>query len=397
MITDLTKRPVVVDPRASLSSLFALGFRPFFLLAGIFATLAVPLWLCVYAGDVRLATTLPPSAWHSHEMIFGLVGAVLAGFLLTAARNWTSIPTLSGAPLAALALLWLAGRFAMAFDASSGRWPSALIDLAFLPTLAIVLARPIIRARNWRNLGFVVLLGLLFGANLLFHVGGPLWYSRAAGLGVDILVMIIVVMGGRVIPSFTESALKVVAVRWRVLEWGSLASLGIVTALQVVPGAERVAGVAMIVAGVINGARMLAWHSLATRRQPILWVLHLGYGWIALGLVLSGVTAFVPSWPASAPTHALTVGAIGMMILGMMSRVSLGHTGRMLVVRRSLVVAFGALFLAALVRALGPLVAPSAYFAELILAGALWTLAFGLFTAAYARILIAPRVDGKPG
>lgn len=396
MITDLRKRPVAAPTRPALGALFALGFRPFFLLAGLFATLVMPLWLAVYAGRVELGTPLPASAWHAHEMIFGFVVAVLAGFLLTAVRNWTSIETPRGLPLVALASLWVAGRFAMAL-AVSARPVAIVVDLAFIPALMIAVARPVVRARNWRNLGFVVLLGLLFGTNLLFHVGGPAWYSRASRLAIDVVLMVIVVMGGRVIPSFTENALHVTAARARVLEWGSLVSIAIVTALQLFASDGRVTGGAMIVAGVVNGARMLGWHSIATRRQPILWVLHLGYGWIAVGLVLSGLADFVPGWLTTAPMHALTVGAIGMLILGMMSRVSLGHTGRLLVVRRSISVAFGLLLVSAGVRAIGPLAVPGSYLAELIVSGTLWTLAFGLFTVVYTPILWAPRVDGKPG
>jgi uncharacterized protein involved in response to NO len=396
VITDLRKRPAAIDASHSATALLALGFRPFFLLAGLFATLVVPLWLAVWVGRVQLGTALPPAAWHAHEMIFGFVAAVLAGFLLTAVRNWTSISTPHGVPLAALAVLWVAGRIAMTLAVSPG-WIAATIDLAFVPALAVVIARPIVASRNWRNLGFVVLLVLLFGSNVLFHLGGPVWRSHATRVAIDIVLMIIVVMGGRVIPSFTENALHVEAKRFRAVEWGSLASVAVATLLENIPSADRAAGVAMIIAGVLNGMRLLGWRSIATRRRPILWVLHLAYGSLAIGLLLRGIAAFVPAWPPTAAIHVITVGAIGLLILGMMSRVSLGHTGRMLVVPGSVAVAFGLLFIAAAVRGIGPLVAPSAYLAEMIVSGILWTAAFGVFVVVFGPILTAPRVDGKPG
>lgn len=396
MSIDLIK-PTGVPDRPGLASLLALGFRPFFLLAAVFAVVVVPVWLFVYAGMLELPTHLPASAWHAHEMVFGFAGAVLAGFLLTAARNWTSLPMPSGMHLAALAMLWLLGRLALAIDAGSLRWLAVAIDLSFVPTLALVLALPIAKARNWRNLGFVGLLLVLFGANLLFHLGGGDAYSRATRLAVYAVLLIIVLMGGRVIPSFTESALKVRARRVVALEWGSLVSVAVMAVLTLVPGAERAAGVASLIAGLLNGARMLGWRSGSTLNAPILWVLHLGYGWLVVGLMLTGIVMWMPGWPSSAPLHALTVGAIGMLILGMMSRVSLGHTGRMLVVHPAIAVAFGLLALSAAVRAFGPLVWPEQVLPELWVSGTLWTAAFGIFTVVYLPILAAPRVDGKPG
>lgn len=400
VITDLRKPSSAASlPRGAgwKHPVLGLGFRPFFLLAGLFGTFIVPLWLLVFAGKVTLPTHLWPTAWHAHEMVFGFAVAVLAGFLLTAVRNWTSQPTPSGAPLAALVALWMLGRVAVLFDGAIPHGLAAAVDLAFLPALALALARPIVKSKNWRNLAFVVLLLLLFGANLLFHVGPLAWTSRATKLGVDIIVLVIVVMGGRVIPSFTAGALGVEVRKRPLLDWASLVAMAIVTALELVPDAERVAGVAAIVAGVLSAARMASWRSLATRKQPILWVLHVGYAWIAVGLVLQGLAVFIPQWMKTAPTHALTVGAIGLLILGMTSRVSMGHTGRMLVVPPSMATAYGLLSLAALVRVAGPLVLPSAYLAELVLSGLLWAAAFGVFTVVYLPILTSPRVDGKPG
>lgn len=401
MITDLRKRPMAPALEAQASAfghpVLALGFRPFFLLAGLFATLVMPVWLLVFTGHLTLPTQVWRNAWHAHEMLFGFAGAVLAGFLFTAARNWTSLPTPSGAPLAALAALWVAGRVAILFSGTIPAPVVALIDLAFVPATALAIAIPIVRAKSWRNLGFVPLLLLLFVANLLFHFGPPAWSSRALRVAVDVIVLVIVVMGGRVIPSFTASGLGIEVKRSRLLDWASLIVTAVATLLEVVPVAPSVGGAALVAAGVLNGLRMVGWRSLATWKSPILWVLHLGYAWVAVGLCLSGIAAFVPGWMPNAPTHALAVGAIGMLILGMTARVSLGHTGRMLVVARPVAVAFGLLLLAAVVRSLGPLVLPSAYVPELVVSGVLWTAAFGIFTLVYAPILTSRRADGKPG
>ena len=399
MITNLRKPQLASPSRGTgwAHPVLGLGFRPFFLLAGSLATFIVPFWVLVFAGKVTLPNHLWPTAWHAHEMVFGFAVAVLAGFLLTAVRNWTNRPTPSGAPLAGLVALWLVGRVALFFDGVIPHGLAAALDLAFVPALAFAVARPIVASKNWRNLAFVPLLLLLFGANFLFHLGPATWSTRATKLAVDVLLLVIMVMGGRVIPSFTAGALGVEVRKRPLLDWSSLVAMAAVTGLELVPGAERAAGVAAIVAGVLSAARMAGWHSAATRKKPILWVLHVGYAWIAVGLVLQGIAVFVPGWMTTAPTHALTVGAISILILGMTSRVSMGHTGRMLEVPRSMVVSYGLLSLAALVRAIGPLVLPSAYMAELVLSAALWAAAFGVFTVVYVPILTAARVDGKAG
>jgi len=223
-----------------------------------------------------------------------------------------------------------------------------------------------------------------------------------AGLAIGLVLknavlLVIIVVGGRVIPLFTANALKVEIHRRPLLDWGSLGAMGLVTVAALVPGAGRLEAIAAIVAGALNGARMLGWHSAATRRHPILWVLHAGYAWLAVGLVLRGLLAFVPNGNQTAALHALTVGAMGTLILGMTSRVSLGHTGRVLVAPRAIAVAYGLLLGAAGIRTFGPLLAPAATRAELIASGALWAIAFGTFAVVYLRVLTSPRVDGKPG
>lgn len=394
----LAGEPAEEPPRSGARppALLALGFRPFFLLAGALATAIVPLWLLVFFGKIALPARLAPASWHAHEMIFGFAAAVIAGFLLTAARNWTSLPTPSGARLAALVGLWALGRVAIFWDGVLPRPLVAAVDLAFLPAVALAIGIPIVKAKSWRNLGFVPLLLLLGAANLAFH-GWPSVASRAVRFALDVVLVIVAVMGGRVIPSFTANALRLEIPKRPALDRAAVASTMAVAILELVPEAVPLQAIVAIGAGALHGARMLPWRSFATRARPILWVLHLGYAWLALGLVLQGVAFFVPHWIPSAPLHALAVGAIATLILGMTTRVGLGHTGRLLEVSPAIVIAYVLLTIAALVRGVGPLVAPTLYAPALVVSGVAWALAFAIFTIVYLPILIAPRVDGKPG
>lgn len=387
---------IAVSPEGP--AVLALGFRPFFLLAGLLATAIVPLWLFVFLGKVSLPLRVFPAAWHAHEMLFGFVVAVIAGFLLTAVRNWTSLPTPSGARLGGLAGLWALGRVVMAVGAWMPRSAAAAIDLAFLPVFAVAIGLPIVRAKNWRNLAFVPLLLALFGANLAFHVTGSMRPFRFA---LDVVLVIVLVVGGRVIPMFTGNAIRAEIKKNVRLDWASVLAMAPVALFDLFPGpfstVERGWAVAAIAAGVLAFARLLGWKTWAARSMPIVWVLHVAWAWIALGLVLSGVTALFPVGIASAPMHALAVGAIATMILGMMTRVSLGHTGRMLVVPRSVTVSYVLLTAAAVLRGLGPMIAPRLYVEALVASGVSWASAFAVFTAVYFPILTTPRVDGKPG
>ncbi|CAN5471517.1 NnrS family protein [soil metagenome] len=397
MLIELRRPAAEAEVQRSGVALFRLGFRPFFLAAAAFAAFVVPLWLFVWSGHATLPAQLLPSAWHAHEMVFGFVVAVIAGFLLTAVRNWTSRPTPTGAALASLVALWALGRVALFLEGPIPHVVAALVDLAFLPALTIALARPIVQSRNWKNAVFLPLLLLLFTTNALFHFGSPVWAVRAPKIAIDVVLLIVVVIGGRVIPSFTASALRIDVRKHPALDAVALASLGAVALLGAVADGSRIYAVVSIAAGFFHALRLIGWRGWRAWRSPILWVLHVGYAWIAIGLVLRGVSGFFPTWIPSAATHALTVGAIGILILGMMSRVSLGHTGRLLVVTPLVTVAFGFLVLAAIVRAMGPLLFPEGYFAELVVAGTLWSAAFALFVFVYVPILGAPRVDGKPG
>lgn len=379
-------------------ALFALGFRPFFLAAGLFALLLIVLWLGVLHGRVAVAPLAPP-VWHGHEMLFGFTVAVIAGFLLTAAQNWTGIKTPAGAPLAGLFLLWLAGRLAFLLP---GLPPPvvAAIDLSFLPLLAVALTLPIAKAKQRHNVPFPVMLLALTAANALVHAEA-LDAAGTADLGLHlaafIVVAMMVLMGGRVIPSFTDNRLGTCARRWPALEKAlPFVTIAALVAALVMPAASTTALLAAI-AAVLHGVRLAGWYTPKFWSVPLLSILHLGYAWLVAGFALLAAAALDIAGAEDAALHAFAAGGIGVLTLGMMARVSLGHTGRLLEAPSIMRIAFWAINLAALVRVVQPLLLPSSYMQAMALAGALWIAAFGLFVAVYAPILIRPRVDGKPG
>jgi uncharacterized protein involved in response to NO len=388
-----------IQPKVTGWAPFALGFRPFFLAAGLYAVLMMGLWLLVLRGSLSLGE-LPPAIWHGHEMLFGFAVAVIAGFLLTAARNWTGLPTPAGLPLAALFALWLAGRLGFLIPGLPAGLVAA-IDLAFLPALALVLALPILKAKQLHNYPFPIMLLVLALANALVHGAGLAWLPGTAQTGLHLaafaMVSMMTVMGGRVIPSFTDNKLGSRARRREMMErLVPFATLGALLAALLVPNSFVTALLAAIAAGV-HGTRLAGWYTRKLWSVPLLWVLHLGYAWIVLGFVLLALSAAGWGLAASSALHAFTAGAIGTLTLGMMARVSLGHSGRMLEPAPLMTWAFVAINCAALIRVALPLVLPAAWSAGMAVAGLLWMAAFGLFAVFYAPILLRPRVDGKPG
>jgi len=369
----------------------------------VFALAIVPTWLLVLSGKLEATAYLDPTSWHAHEMVFGFSVAVIAGFLLTAVGNWTQRETAIGLPLVALVALWVAGRLAMAF---SGMLPPGVVaatDLAFLPALFIALARPVIFANNRRNYVVLAVVAAFFVANLWLHLSALGIASagsarRATMLGVDLVLLLITIILGRVLPMFTRNTTGVASIRSIPLldkcAIGCVAALGLADALA---PATRVAGVVAVVGAVFSLARGRHWGARHSLQQPLLLVLHAGQAWLVVGLFLRGVALLGVPVLASPATHALTVGAIGSLTLGMMGRVALGHTGRMLVAPKPAAAAFLLLNLAVFVRVLVPLLAPAWYFAGLVVTAALWVSAFAIFVVVYTPILAAPRVDGKPG
>ena len=382
--------------------ILALGFRPFFLLAAILATTAVPLWLLIYQGSLEPVSVLPPTIWHGHEMVFGFAVAVIAGFLLTAASNWTGRRTATGAGLGALAGLWIAARVVLIVPGVPA-WLAIGLDVAFLPILAIVLAIPLIATGNRRNLVFPVVLTVLGLINLAIHLGaiGTIDWDPSRGLriAIDLVLLMIGVLGGRVIPSFTKNALPHAKVnpcpKASVL---ALVSLAAVALADMATDNATIIGSVALAAGLINVLRMRGWGTFATARTPILWILHVGYAWLALGLILRGVAELTGFIPLDAGIHALTLGAVGSMIVGMMSRVALGHTGRSIAPAPLTVAAYWLVNAAALLRVLFALTWDETLRSvSLMGSGALWSLAFAFFAIVYWPILSRPRADGRPG
>ena len=378
--------------------IFALGFRPFFLLAGWLAILLMAFWVPVFVGGVASDIYYAQIDWHSHEMIFGYTVAVIAGFLLTAVRNWANTPTPSGLPLAGMSALWLVARILPILVAIFPRWLIAAADLAFLPTFAIGILVPLLQNNEKRNLIFLPLLAVLWSADLLVHADvlglAPNLARKGVFLGLDVIILVIVIMGGRVIPFFTERALSVVLKRWRIVEWLSPVSVILFLVAELFrPDSITSASLAAL-AACANGARLAGWYTPRYWRVPLLWVLHLGYGWIVVGFYLKAGTA-LGLVPPQFTIHAFTVGGIGVLTLGMMARVSLGHTGRPLKVGAAMTTAFVLINLAAVGRGLLPPFFPQ-FFSQLIVAsGAFWIAAFTIFIIVYTPILIQPRVDGR--
>lgn len=380
-------------------ALWRLGFRPFYLLAALFALAAVPLWLGQYTHGAWQGAGLTGMAWHAHEMIYGYAVAVIAGFLLTAVRNWTGIDTPSGWRLAALALLWLAGRLALPLT------PAALgvpIDLAFLPALALVLRRRLRQSGNTRNAFVPRLLCAMALFNLGFHLaqGGylPLDSMKMLQAALMLITTLEIILAGRVVPMFTRNAVP--GIRQFRIEWieRSIAAASLCVLLaNLTPLSPAVLIPANLALGLLHTFRWAGWGPAGTWRNPLLWVLHLGYGWIIAAFAFYALAAggVVPS---IVPLHILALGALGGLTLGMITRTALGHSGRLLRAGRAETLAYLSLTLATLLR-IAPLTLPLAgsYLAWLTASAACWCLAFVVYLWKYAPILNLPRVDGKDG
>ena len=375
-----------------------LGFRPFYLGGALLAALIVPLWVALFLGPLQLDTQVPPLLWHAHEMLFGFAIAIIVGFLMTAGKAWTGLPTPRGAALGALALLWLAARVA------SVAGPYALyaaLDLALLPAVALIMIRIVLRSRNYRNLPLGVMLALLASANLGFHlaVSGVLQMAAITPLyaGLALIIMIECVIGGRVIPAFTMAVnpgLKLVANPW--LERLTLGSTALGLLLWLFAPASVVGLAVLALAGGLHVKRMLGWRSQLALKRPILLILHVAYAWIPLGLTLLAL-AQIGLVSVSTGVHALAVGATGGLIIGMLSRTARGHTGRPLVPSRAEVLAYALVMLAAVLRVLLPLLLPSLYTVSLVASAVAWSVAFVIYLWIFTPWLVSTRLDGKDG
>jgi uncharacterized protein involved in response to NO len=368
------------------------GFRPFFFVAALHAGLAIPVWLGAYLGGFDVGGPFGGMHWHAHEMLFGYLSAVVAGFILTAIPNWTGRLPLSGWPLAALVGLWLAGRAANLL--SSDPWVAMAIDLAFPATLAFAIWREVVAGRNWKNAPVALMISLFGIANAADHLANAGLLDHALGqrLALAVAGMLMALIGGRIVPSFTRN--------WLVRERSSTlpaafgmadkAALAATAAAMLgwiaVPDNALVGGL-LVAAGALLAVRLLRWRGLSTIREPILLVLHVGYGWLAASLALLGLSVILPdAVPHSAALHALTAGAVGTMTLAVMTRASLGHTGRAIVANRFVVAMYGMVSAGAALRVAAPF-AGDWYGHALACGGTLWAGAFLLFAVRYAPIL----------
>lgn len=390
------RAPAAPEPKGL--PLLRLGFRPFYLGAAIAAVACICLWLAVLRAAVPLPAGAAPLLWHAHEMLFGFAAAVIVGFLFTAGKAWTGLSTPRGAPLAALWLLWLAGRVV---SVSGPPILFALVDGAFLLLAALVFLRLILRARNWRNLPVVAILLLLAAANAAFHLGAlgllPLAPMQALLAALSLVLLLACLIGGRVIPAFTRSAtpgLRIRDPRWLGTAAVAFTALGLLLWIADAPAAPTAALLGL--AALLQAARMAGWGAYATWRRPILWILHLSYAWIPVGLALLAAAEY--GWiPASAGVHALAVGCIGGLIIGMMTRTARGHTGRTLQASPLEVTAYVLVMAAALLR-VGVALLPPAYQGDALLsAGLAWAAAFALYLCRFAGWLGSARLDGKDG
>jgi len=385
---------------------WALGFRPFFLLAVVSGAVLMALWLSALTGGTpRLLYAYGGGAgWHAHELLSGYTAAVIAGFLLTAVRNWTGQPTLRGVGLALLCLVWLCGRAAAWLP--PGGVAAKLSEVAcalFLPLVMVAVAIPIVRVRQWRQLGVLVVLAVLTAADWSQHAGVPgrsaIGVGWGAWLALWAVVLLLHLIGGRVIPFFTARALSLQRTRDGRVAIAALIVGHVVFGLATLTGLASGAGLFAAVAGLWTAAwtvrRLVRWWAPAARHHGLLWVLYIGYGALALGYVLAAVT-FVAGLPITAAVHAFAVGGIGITTVGMMARVALGHTGRALRADRWLRGAFVLMVLALPVRVIAGMLARSDAVVWIHLAGVLWILAFVVLSVRIAPWLWQPRADGRP-
>lgn len=381
-------------------ALFALGFRPFFLFAGFSAIILMALWLLLWQGKLTTSGYFNVLQWHAHEMLFGYAASVVAGFLLTAVRNWTGMAVPIKGKLAGLALVWLLARMLMLMPGVPGMLV-ALVDLAFIPLVGLSLFRPLWFGQNKVNRYFLLLFASMTFANLLFHLDAlgvmPGLWQRGAFFMLDTLLLTLLLVAGRVMPFFTEKAVadsNPKSFPW--IEKSGFVIIILLAVAQLTMPNGLIAGALAILLALLQAVRLAAWHHPGVWRIPVLWVLYTGYMWLVFGLLLRGVSAFgLLSYQLG--LHGLTAGAVGVLTLGMMSRVTLGHTGRDINTGHLSNLAFVLLNIGAAIRVIAPMLAPEKYTTWVNISGGLWVLGFSLFVMIYTSVLIRPRIDGRPG
>ncbi|MDF3130783.1 NnrS family protein [Kiritimatiellaeota bacterium B1221] len=378
--------------------LFRLGFRFFFFAAALWSILTLGLWVLMYSGVIDFPHHFMPMQWHGREMVFGFTAAVIAGFLLTAAGNWTGLPMPSGKALQGFALLWTAGRLLPLVPVIP--MPiTGFVDVSFFVALAATLSLPLWKAKQVRNYPFPVLLLGLGVANFLSYTQMRNAQGLAVGteLGIVICLAVVMLMGGRVIPGFTRGRIQ--HARTRTFLWVEKGVIGLfviaaVAELSALP--PQLWGSLFLLAGIVNAIRLAGWFTPEISKQPLLWILHVAYFWLVFGLILKGWAGL--GWGnILLARHALTAGALGSICLGMMTRVTLGHTGRAMQIPPIAVVSFGLIQLTALCRVVLPLLHPRSYLLGIQLSVVFWIAAFGIYLWVYGPMLFRARADGERG
>lgn len=398
---------VTSHPPQSPPAVLSLGFRPFFLLGALFAVIMIALWVPWFLGFIAVPSAFPPVAWHAHELLFGFVPAIIAGFLLTAVPNWTGRRPIVGLSLAALVLLWLAGRIAIALSAHVDPYVIATLSAAFPAVLAVVVGREIVLARNTRNLKIVGVLVGLAVADFLFHY--EIWQfgrpRHAHTVAVALALLLVIVISGRIIPTFTANWLKAnregaplppafdrIDLAAVLLSGAALLGWMSVSFLDSVQWGRPLVAALMLGASAANLLRQARWQPHRTGAEPLLAILHVAYAFVGLGFLLAGLGIAWGDYDfTTAGIHAWTVGAIGTMMIGVMTRVSRGHTGRPLTAPAGTVLLYALILIAAatrIVAGLYPQVTPML----LPLSGLAWVWAFGGFVVLYGRMLVSPRL-----
>lgn len=386
-----------------IKTLFAYPFRIFFLLVGLYGFAVVFAWMALLFGGMQLPVGWSPLHWHSHEMLFGFTSAAIAGFILTAICNWTGAPPLQGIRLGILVGVWILGRAVMWLSGGLPLLLVAIVDMAFLVVLAGLVLQILIRHGNRRNLPLAGTILLLALANLFMHIGfginDPVWLGLGENLAMGLVALIMLVIGGRIIPLFTGNWLRNQGKNVTPKSWPMVDRAAILFTVMLIPAAwinyPELSGWLALLAAVFNGWRLLGWKGWHILREPLLWVLHIGYAWIVIAFLLKGLSAFGIVAPA-AWQHALGVGAMGTLILGIMTRVALGHTGRPFKLPALAWLIYVGISVAAVSRVAAAL-GWFDYRLGLMIAASGWCFAMGLFVVSYWAILTQPRVDGRPG
>jgi uncharacterized protein involved in response to NO len=398
------QQPVTESEPIKNFALFELGFRTFFLLATLFSIILTGVWMATYTFAWTLpVTSITPIAWHGHEMVFGYAIAVISGFLLTAVRNWTGVQTIKGLPLALLGLLWLLARtLPLANSALLFEW-AVIAELLFFIGLIAALTKPIIKVKQWKQLMIISVLIMIFAADILYFLGvfhivnqGVSWGLFS---GVYLIMAVIFILAGRVMPFFIEQGVgyNVELKNWPLVDPLSLVLLAALCLSDVFFKQTLLVSLLSIGLAILHSIRLAGWYTHGIWKKPLLWVLFLGYKMFIIGFILKAANSF-NLYPSSIPLHAFAYGGIWLMSIGMMSRISLGHTGRNInEPPKALAWIFLCLFIGAIIRVIVPIFVPTAYLHIIGTAQLLWIVAFAGFFYHYLMIFIRPRVDGQPG